>query len=240
MTAYNSEFYKGLKTGSLKSAEAIVPDIMKIVNPNSVLDLGCGIGTWLSIFKTHGVKKIHGFDGSYVQKNQLLIEESEFDSINLSESFPAPVKVDFALSLEVAEHLESKNADKFVEFLTECADCILFGAAIPLQGGTNHFNEQWQSYWIKKFESRGYSCSPFLRNLHWSNSSVEVWYKQNTLLFVRQESGLLEKIKGLDVGQIYDVVHPDLYSMKMKRYHYLDKLAAKINAVIFHVKSMFQ
>lgn len=240
MTAYNSEFYKGLRAGSLRSAEALVPDIMNMVNPDSVLDLGCGIGTWLHVFKKNGVKKVHGYDGDYVHKSQLLIDESEFNSINLNKSFPAPTKVAFALSLEVAEHLQSDDADKFVDFLTNCADCIMFGAAIPLQGGTNHFNEQWQSYWIEKFESRGYFCSSYLRNLHWNNKSIEVWYKQNTLLFVRRNTKLAEKFMAIETGQIYDVVHPDLYSIKMRRYHYIDKIEGQIKAIIFRLKSFVQ
>jgi hypothetical protein len=239
MTSYNTEFYKGLKNGSLRSAQEMVPDVVKIFNPKSVLDLGCGIGTWLSVFKQHGVKKIHGIDGDYIQKKQLLIDECEFQAADLSKSFPDPIKVDFAYSLEVAEHLDIKNADKFVNFLSDCSDCILFGAAIPLQGGTDHFNEQWQSYWVKKFEDKGYICSPYLRNRHWSNNSVEVWYKQNTLLFVRSNSNYAQTLVTLNSEQLYDVIHPDLYTLKVKRYHLLDEFIGKGKKIIFSIKSKF-
>jgi hypothetical protein len=237
MTSYNSEFYKGLKTGSLRSAEALVPDIINLVNPKSVLDLGCGIGTWLSVFKARGVEKVYGFDGSYVDREQLLIKDSEFKSVDLSRSFPLPVAVDLALSLEVAEHLKAEQADQFVEFLTSCSDCVFFGAAIPLQGGTDHYNEQWQSYWSKKFQSRGYVGITYLRDLHWNNAQIEVWYRQNALLFVRRGSELHTRVSGLSSQPILDLVHPDLFALKMRRYHYIDKLIGVVNKIVFAVRS---
>ncbi len=39
------------------SAREVVPIIMELVNPKSVIDIGCGTGTWLSVFEKHGVKR---------------------------------------------------------------------------------------------------------------------------------------------------------------------------------------
>jgi hypothetical protein len=33
---------------------------------------------------------------------------------------------------------------------------IVFSAAIPYQGGTNHTNEQWPEYWARHFSAKGY------------------------------------------------------------------------------------
>jgi len=41
--------------------------------------------------------------------------------------------------------------------LVKAAPVVLFSAAIPLQGGTEHVNEQWQSYWAKLFAEHGTS-----------------------------------------------------------------------------------
>ena len=50
-------------------------------------------------------------------------------------------KFDLVVSLEVAEHLPSECAETFVDSLTGLGPIVLFSAAIPHQGGTNHANE---------------------------------------------------------------------------------------------------
>lgn len=45
------------------SAEIIVPYIMELLSPKSVVDVGCGVGQWLSIFKKYEVNKVVGIDG---------------------------------------------------------------------------------------------------------------------------------------------------------------------------------
>ena len=40
---------------TLADAREIVPEILRLIRPGSVIDLGCGIGTWLSVFRELGV-----------------------------------------------------------------------------------------------------------------------------------------------------------------------------------------
>ena len=61
-TPYDNAFYAILQGGSRKSAEAIVPLLIEMVAPRSVVDVGCGIGTWLSVFRARGVSDILGVD----------------------------------------------------------------------------------------------------------------------------------------------------------------------------------
>ena len=78
---YNDAFFKYLNSGSSKSAELIIPLILDQLSIQSVLDVGCGQGAWLSIWKKYGVKNIFGIDGNYV--NNLLIDEQYFLPHNL-------------------------------------------------------------------------------------------------------------------------------------------------------------
>jgi 2-polyprenyl-3-methyl-5-hydroxy-6-metoxy-1,4-benzoquinol methylase len=69
---------------NLTAPREIVPVIMKLLNPTSVADIGCGIGTFLYCFKESGVKQVLGIDGKWVNKDllseYLLPEEfNEFD-----------------------------------------------------------------------------------------------------------------------------------------------------------------
>ena len=85
-----------------------------------------------------------------------------------------------------AEHLAAESARTLVSSLTGLGSVILFSAAVPYQGGTNHVNEQWPDYWSKLFEEKGYLPVDSLRARIWSNPNLDWWYAQNILLFVEQ------------------------------------------------------
>ncbi len=224
MSTYNLDFYRTMIDGAERSAAKILPALIESIRPESVLDLGCGVGCWLRVAKALGVKNVHGFDGDYVRKDQLRIAPSEFHPIDLFHSVPGPLRVDLAISLEVAEHLDDARADAIVEYLTSSSDAVFFGAAIPRQGGTAHINEQWQSYWAKKFDARGFRISTEVRDRFWNDADVSVWYRQNALLFVKPGAhpALDPALKRYD-SAVLDIVHPDLYTAKMRRYRYLEE-----------------
>jgi hypothetical protein len=102
--------------------------------------------------------------------------------ISLARSF------DLAISLEVAEHLPESRAESFVEDLTRLAPMVLFSAAIPGQGGRDHVNEQWQTYWAAMFSQHDYTLCDFLRPKIWNNRRIAYWYRQNILLFCNRRS----------------------------------------------------
>ena len=150
---YGKKFFEN-RGSSSDSAKEIVPIICTFLNPKNVVDVGCGTGEWLYFFKKKGVKQILGVDGPWVKRNLLKISKDEFLPHDLNKKIDLNKKFDLVVSLEVAEHLPEKNAKKFVKTLTGLGDFVLFSAAIPYQGGTNHFNEQWQSYWADLFKKR--------------------------------------------------------------------------------------
>ena len=70
-TPYDAAFYQHQQDGSLLSARGIVPDIMQLAAPASVVDVGCGVGAWLRVFQEHGVGTIAGVDGDWVDETML-------------------------------------------------------------------------------------------------------------------------------------------------------------------------
>lgn len=115
--------------------------------------------------KEAGVNEIRGYDGNWLDKKVLRIPHECFTAIELADGVNVDRKYDLAMSLEVAEHLPAESADLFVESLTKASDFILFSAAIPFAGGTNHINEQWPDYWNSLFNKYGYTVMDFLRPL---------------------------------------------------------------------------
>lgn len=208
-----------------RAAKEIVPVLFRIVQPHSVVDVGCGIGTWLSVFKELGVKEVLGFDGDYVDHSQLYICENEFIATDLSKPLRTDKKFDLVISLEVAEHLPKTASDNFVKSLTELGDVILFSAAIPEQGGENHINEQWPEYWEEKFSKHNFKFFDILRDKVWNNDNVDFWYKQN--MFLVAKDGALPNIKS--GGSALNKVHPKLYEMKLQQLEGLISQNAYLN-----------
>lgn len=212
---YTSEFFATLQAGSRGSAREIVPLILELVHPKSVIDVGCGDGTWLSVFQEFGIEDYLGIDGDYVDGEQLQIPADRFLDFDLKQSISIEKTFDLVLSLEVAEHLPADCADTFVDSLAKLGEAIVFSAAIPYQGGTEHINEQWQNYWVTRFQSRGYQVIDCLRNKIWDNAKVEAWYAQNMLIFIKEERlsnyPLLQQELQSPNSLPLVIVHPKIY-----------------------------
>jgi SAM-dependent methyltransferase len=196
------------------SAETIVPLVMERLAPKSVVDLGCGIGTWLAVFARHGIADYLGVDGDWVPRELLEIPAARFVPAQLDKPFVLDRRFDLAVSLEVAEHLAESAAKVFVETTVRLASCVLFSAAIPHQGGLHHVNEQWQDYWAGLFAAHGYATIDAIRPRVWSDPDVAFWYKQNTLLFATSEvvaaHAELSRDREATVEALLPLVHPGL------------------------------
>lgn len=216
---YDTAFFLQHRSPGLRSAEAVVPFLLSCLRCRSVLDVGCGDGAWLSVFRANGVEDTVGIDGEYVDLSQILIPADQFVRHDLTKPFALNRTFDLVCSMEVAEHLPESSADSFVDCLAAHGDIILFSAAIPDQGGVCHINEQWQDYWARKFRERGYVAVDAVRPRVWCDSSVAFYYKQNAVLYVKPELAAkhdLEPVEG-DLG-VLSRVHPDLFSMHMHRW----------------------
>ncbi len=208
------------------AASQVLPILFELYRPNSIIDVGCGLGNWIEVAKKLGVNDIIGVDGDYVNRSLLKISENEFVEKNLLESFDLGRKFDAAICLEVAEHLPESSADILIESLTRHADVIMFSAAIPGQGGQNHINEQWPTYWQKIFANYGFVMLDFFRPKIWNNPNIERWYRQNMFLVVKEGHALQKNID----NQALAFVHPELFEVVIEQYeNKIQKLQQSIN-----------
>jgi hypothetical protein len=209
MTKYGRDFFYRLKPIVQSSAQTIVPIILDKFKIRSVVDVGCGDGTWLKTFGAFGIDDVYGIDGGYITGDFLQIPMDRFQSMDLS--FPVQLgrRYDLVVSLEVAEHLPEASAQRFIRFLVSLGPLVYFSAAIPRQGGRAHINEQWQSYWIKQFAVHGFRPLDLIRPEIWSNNQVAPWYSQNSFIFADES----QKQCGLHKGVMMppDLVHPVCY-----------------------------
>jgi SAM-dependent methyltransferase len=209
MMSYTSAFFQTQMAGSRQSADRIAAIIVEQLHPKSVVDLGCGVGTWLAAFQRLGVERIEGYDGDYVDRELLQIPPGSFHPIDLSTALrngEPGGEFDLAVSLEVGEHLPPAASEALVQRLTALAPAVLFSAAIPRQSGTDHINERWQSDWARMFAVHGYYPHDAVRPVVWDEPEVEPWYAQNALLYLREPS---------PAPMMLDLVHPRLWEKNL-------------------------
>lgn len=227
-SSYTAEFYDLQGSGASASARRIVPLVRDLAQPQSVIDLGCGRGHWLSAFKQAGISAVHGIDGPWVDAAANVLEAREFTRHDFTATADRPrlprEKYDVALSLEVLEHLNDEAAARAVSLLCDLSDILVVGVAIPAQGGTDHVNEQWPSYWHREFQANGFECFDCIRPQVWNDAQVEWWYAQNTLVYARGAAAETVRSYTLAVqgriGEPLALVHPSLYALKVRLLHH--------------------
>lgn len=207
MTYEKSMFIDRHET-SFESAKVVLK-LMKHEFPyiDRILDVGCGVGTFLKTAKDMGISFTQGMDGPWIDSELLQIPQSDFLEVDLNDLPGLKERFDLVICLEVAEHLLENSAEALVKFLTDHAEIVLFSAAVPGQGGNHHINERWQSYWAGIFLKFGFQPVDIIRPKIWENPNISYWYKQNTLVYV-SSTRILEK---LPTNVTLDIVHPDMY-----------------------------
>ncbi len=195
MTVYDDAFFAESEADVLRSARVVAPLLLQLVQPRSVLDVGCGRGAWLSVFRDLGIDEVRGLDGEHVNRSRLLIDEPSFVAVDLARPFAIDGTFDLALCLEVVEHLQEAAGRRVVEALAAAAPVVAFSAAIPGQGGTGHVNERWPRYWEDLFASHDFARVEAIRPLVSHDVRVKWWYRQNMTLYVAE--GALERSPAL-------------------------------------------
>jgi len=186
MHEYGDDFYAFLSSFAVRSAQKIVPLVLKATGARSVADFGCGQGAWLSVWEKAGLE-VTGLDGPYVNQSKLLVDPANFRPTDLATPINLGRRFDIVQSLETAEHLPASRAAGFVADLTSHADFVLFSAAVPGQGGEHHINEQGLEYWRRLFDARGFAPVDLVRPALRGDEGVQLWYRCNTVLYVRRE-----------------------------------------------------
>lgn len=152
---YKKSFFKGRHKLKWR-AQIVCGAIIKILEPDRLIDVGCATGDLVAEFLAMGIDA-YGIEGSNNCREYLECPEERIFHLDLR----VPIveisdRYDLAICFEVAEHIEPDYADIFVDNLALLSNRILISAAPPGQGGRCHWNCQPVEYWNEKFMDRGY------------------------------------------------------------------------------------
>ena len=190
---------------TIENAFATLSNLFRSGVPSSILDVGCGTGTWLRADADLGVADYLGIDGIVVADEVRHVPKSTIQQHDLSKSFNLNRRFDLILCLEVAEHLPESSSDNLISSLVTHSDTILFSAACPGQHGQHHINCQWPAYWQESFNRHGFTCDDSVRWQIWDEARIQPWYRQN-IFRARHDN-----ITAGHEPRIMAVIHPDMH-----------------------------
>jgi SAM-dependent methyltransferase len=202
-----------------RSAERIIEILFRHYTPESVLDVGCGLGTWLKAMQAHGVADVAGIEGDWLAPARLQVDANLVSRRDLEQPFDLGRRFDLVVSLEVAEHLSEAAAPTFVESLVRHAPVILFSAALPFQGGHHHVNEKFPPYWAEHFARHEYAAVDLIRGEIWDSPDVLWWLRQNALVFAHRDviAGNAALRTRASVRSPMSIVHPVHYGRTVEQ-----------------------
>jgi SAM-dependent methyltransferase len=189
---------------SLEGPRRALPLLLGAEPVRSLLDVGCGRGTWLKAAGEIGITDVIGVDGADIAPEALLFPAAQFVRHDLSRPWSLQRRFDVVLCLEVAEHLEADASRTLIEALTGHADRIIFSAACPGQPGQHHVNCAWPATWQALFNDCGFVCDDAVRWQIWSDAAIEPWYRQNIFTARRNASAAGRE------ARLASVIHPEL------------------------------
>jgi len=158
----------------------------------SVVDFGCGVGSYLEGFVEAGVRRVQGYEYAFEASRKYtpagILPRIQYGDLTTR----MDVRVfECAWSVEVAEHLPLESSDTFVENLCRASTRYVFlTAAPPGQAGTGHINCQPQEFWISKFDSRDFAYRQDLMPKLWeiikSVTGVPRYIRKNAMFFEKR------------------------------------------------------
>ena len=175
-TLYGESFFAGRSETVARSAAIVVPVLVELFQPASLLDVGCGQGEWVAAF---GLEDSVGVDIA-APALQHYLRHDLTEPLELGRTF------DLVLSLETGEHLPESAAPQLVDTIASHANhYVVFSAAVPGQGGIGHINCQTHDWWHQLFFHHGFEPQDLVRPRIALNPNVSPWYRDNIWAYVR-------------------------------------------------------
>jgi len=151
---YFKKKYKKYRQWEVKAGYHIV----NMLSLDSILDMGCGVGSYLEGSILAGCDDICGIELNYHIAKRYIVKSisSHIKYGDVTKKLNLNREFDCVISFEVAEHIDPLGTDYFIKNLIKYSSkYILFTAAPKGQPGRGHINLRKRSFWIKAIEAKG-------------------------------------------------------------------------------------
>lgn len=187
---YNDEFFEWHLKYAREYSIVTMDWLLKFIPFKSVVDFGCGIGSYLESAFAKNINKIKGYDigGKYAKKYtpehiQPFIEYLDCTKPMVTE------KYDCVISFETAEHIEPSGTNQFCDNLVNALGehgYLFFTGAPEGQDGCGHINCQSRAFWMLKFTERNLEFDAVITavvNQEWQRLGAPKYICDNLLIF---------------------------------------------------------
>lgn len=137
----------------------IAENLVKILHPVTVLDVGCACGHLVSAFRDNGTEA-YGMDSSSYALDLTRTEHRKYvcraalPDVILPDSFPR--KYDLVTCIEVIEHIREDCNHETIASLSRLSDTILFSSTPDDFDEPTHINVHPISFWCAEFAKVGF------------------------------------------------------------------------------------
>jgi cyclopropane fatty-acyl-phospholipid synthase-like methyltransferase len=161
-----------LQPEGIAAFDVIADELVKMFQPKTAMDVGCGGGALIRGLLARGVDA-YGIEGSSHAKQYIperiyvhdLREPTNWTAVD----FKVPTDVihrpyDLVTCTDVGEHIEHEGHDNFCSTLaglTQYGGWLWFGAAGEGQDGLGHVACEHPCYWIARFNTLGLVLKPW-------------------------------------------------------------------------------
>ncbi|MFZ6764631.1 glycosyltransferase family 2 protein [Pseudoroseomonas sp. WGS1072] len=152
--------------------------------PSAVLDIGCGIGQYLALFRRFGTAEVYGIDGVPPEAVRGVLAPADYAALDLAVPLDLGRRFDLVVCVEVAEHMAAPDALVLLDSIERHATGrIVFSAAEPGQPGHGHINCQPLRYWLEHWAARGW-VPHLVDSLGMRAMATLSWFRRNLVVLV--------------------------------------------------------
>ena len=181
----NEISYQQIESEEGPFAERLAQWIATELTPATVLDIGCGPGTYVRALRAQDI------EATGIDTDERVLGQEHLQQQSL---FELDQQAELVLCLEVAEHIPGENNDAIAENIAAAllaGGTLIWSAAHPGQGGVGHVNCQTKQYWEDLITAAGLQRDTTMEECLLSyikNGYHMGWFLQNAMVFRRESS----------------------------------------------------
>ncbi len=148
-----------LQPEGIAAFDVIADELVKMFNPQTAMDVGCGGGALIRGLVSRGVDA-YGIEGSSWAKEYM---PDRITTLDLRNPHKLVIQYDLVTCTDVGEHIEHSGHETFIDTLFSLVShnrFLVFGAAGEGQDGLGHVACEHPCYWIRLFERNGFRLRP--------------------------------------------------------------------------------